>query len=213
MFCNWFESSASHASHNEYGPNQGQSSISKIYANACNVSEVCDDNEGETITHSQNNIINNGSTHTRPALPLLRLLPPLQPVLLSPLVPNIQTSSSTLNKDKTVVRKGEERNLGSSNTSSKKENREEVEKEEREEAKRRILEENPHISKDALEFMLSLPVERKIPKSRNLKLYMQQQSSNKKWTDYRRKIIIRNKALSPCISIIANLVITGIYYP
>ena len=32
-----------------------------------------------------------------------------------------------------------------------------------EEAKRRILE-NPHISKDALEFMLSLPVERKIPK-------------------------------------------------
>jgi hypothetical protein len=63
----WFESSASHASHNEYGTNQGQSSISKIYANACNVSEVCDDNEGETITHSQNNIINNGSTHTRPA--------------------------------------------------------------------------------------------------------------------------------------------------
>jgi hypothetical protein len=87
-----------------------------------------------------------------------------RPVLLSPLVPNIQTSSSTLNKDKTVVRKGEERNLGSSNTSSKKENREEVEKEEREEAKRRILEENPHISKDALEFMLSLPVELKIPK-------------------------------------------------
>lgn len=78
------------------------------------------------------------------------------------------------------MRKGEERNLGSSNTISKKENREEVEKEEREEAKRRILEENPHISKDALEFMLSLSVERKIPKSRNLKLYMQQQSSNKK---------------------------------
>jgi hypothetical protein len=39
--------------------------------------------------------------------------------------------------------------------------REEVEKE-REEAKRRILE-DPDISKDALEFMLSLPVERKIP--------------------------------------------------
>ena len=42
--------------------------------------------------------------------------------------------------------------------------REEVVKEEREETKRRILEENPNISKDALEFMLSLPVERKIPK-------------------------------------------------
>jgi len=41
--------------------------------------------------------------------------------------------------------------------------REEVVKE-REEAKRRILEENPHISKNTLEFMLSLPVERKIPK-------------------------------------------------
>ena len=36
--------------------------------------------------------------------------------------------------------------------------------EEREESKRRILEENPNISKDTLEFMLSLPVERKIPK-------------------------------------------------
>jgi hypothetical protein len=35
---------------------------------------------------------------------------------------------------------------------------------EREEAKRRILEENSNISKDALEFVLSLPVERKIPK-------------------------------------------------
>jgi hypothetical protein len=41
--------------------------------------------------------------------------------------------------------------------------REDVVKE-REEAKRRMLEENPHIPKDALEFMLSLPVERKIPK-------------------------------------------------
>ncbi|MBV9178150.1 MAG: hypothetical protein JO297_14045 [Nitrososphaeraceae archaeon] len=39
----------------------------------------------------------------------------------------------------------------------------EVEKE-RQEAKRRILEENPNIPKDALEFVLSLPVERKIPK-------------------------------------------------
>ena len=34
---------------------------------------------------------------------------------------------------------------------------------EREEAKRRILEENPNIPKDTLEFMLSLPKERKIP--------------------------------------------------
>jgi hypothetical protein len=34
----------------------------------------------------------------------------------------------------------------------------------REEAKRRILEEDPHISKDALEFMLSLPLELKVPK-------------------------------------------------
>jgi hypothetical protein len=41
--------------------------------------------------------------------------------------------------------------------------REDVVKE-REEAKRRMLEENPHIPKDELEFMLSLPVERKIPK-------------------------------------------------
>jgi hypothetical protein len=49
---------------------------------------------------------------------------------------------------------------------------------EREDAKRRIVEENPHISKDALEFMLSLLVD---PKSRNLKLYMQQLSSKKKW--------------------------------
>jgi hypothetical protein len=32
------------------------------------------------------------------------------------------------------------------------------------EDRRRILEENPHISKDALEFVLSLPVERKILK-------------------------------------------------
>jgi hypothetical protein len=38
--------------------------------------------------------------------------------------------------------------------------------------------------KDALEFMLSLPIERKIPKSWNWKLYMQQQSSMKKWKDY-----------------------------
>jgi hypothetical protein len=60
-----------------------------------------------------------------------------------------------------VVGKGEERNLSSSN-SSKKDSREEVEKE-REEAKRRILE-DPNIPKDELEFMLSLPVERKVPK-------------------------------------------------
>jgi hypothetical protein len=40
--------------------------------------------------------------------------------------------------------------------------REDVVKEEREEAKRRMLEENPNISKDTLEFILSLPVEKKI---------------------------------------------------
>ena len=60
------------------------------------------------------------------------------------------------------MKTSEEKNLTNSD-SSKKESREEVMKE-REEAKRRILEENPNISKDALEFMLSLPVERKIPK-------------------------------------------------
>jgi hypothetical protein len=47
-------------------------------------------------------------------------------------------------------------------------NREEVEKE-REEAKRRILEENPNISKHTLEFMLSLPEARRIPKVTELK--------------------------------------------
>jgi hypothetical protein len=52
--------------------------------------------------------------------------------------------------------------LTSSNNSSKKDSREVVK--EREEAKGRMLEENPHIPKDALEFMLSLPKERKIPK-------------------------------------------------
>ena len=89
-------------------------------------------------------------------------LSPLPPVLSSLLVHDIQASSSTLNKDyKTVVEKGEEKNLTSSNSSEK--DSMEVKKE-REEAKRRILEENPHISKDALEFMLSLPIERKIPK-------------------------------------------------
>lgn len=35
---------------------------------------------------------------------------------------------------------------------------------EREEAKKRILDEDLHILKDTLEFVLSLPVERKIPK-------------------------------------------------
>ena len=52
--------------------------------------------------------------------------------------------------------------MTSTNSSSKKDSREEVE--EREKAKRRILEDDPHISKDALEFMLALPLERKIPK-------------------------------------------------
>jgi hypothetical protein len=50
-----------------------------------------------------------------------------------------------------------------SNSISKKDSREEIVKE-REEAKGRILEEKSQISKDELEFMLSLPVERKIPK-------------------------------------------------
>ena len=54
----------------------------------------------------------------------------------------------------TVVGRGEEKSLNNSNSSKK-------DLEEREEAKRRILEENPDISKGALEFMLSLPVERK----------------------------------------------------
>ena len=48
-----------------------------------------------------------------------------------------------------------------SNTSSKKDSREDKE---REEAKRRILDEDLHTPKDTLEFVLSLPVERKIPK-------------------------------------------------
>jgi hypothetical protein len=47
--------------------------------------------------------------------------------------------------------------------------REDVVKEEREEAKRRMLEENPNISKDTLEFILSLPVEKKIRKVTELK--------------------------------------------
>jgi hypothetical protein len=64
--------------------------------------------------------------------------------------------TNTLCKYMIVVGKSEEKNLTSS-YSSKKDSREEVEKE-REEAKIRILEENPNISKDALEFMLSLPI-------------------------------------------------------
>jgi hypothetical protein len=40
-----------------------------------------------------------------------------------------------------------------------------------EEAKRRILEENLHITKDSLEFILSLPIERKIPKVRYFFVY------------------------------------------
>lgn len=49
-----------------------------------------------------------------------------------------------------------------SSNSSKKDVSREVE--EREEAKRRILEECPHMPKNILEFVLSIPVERKIPK-------------------------------------------------
>ena len=41
---------------------------------------------------------------------------------------------------------------------------------EREEVKRRILEENPHIAKDILEFVLSLPIERKVPKVTELEI-------------------------------------------
>ena len=61
-----------------------------------------------------------------------------------------------------VAGKSEENNLTSSNSSSKKD-RIDILKE-REEAKKRILDEDPHIPKDTLEFVLSLPVERKIPK-------------------------------------------------
>ena len=78
----WFESGTSltsHPSHNRYGTNQSQTSRSKIDINACacDVSEVCDDNKGETITHSQmtfdqkkkgNNISNNGSIHNQTRL-------------------------------------------------------------------------------------------------------------------------------------------------
>ena len=51
--------------------------------------------------------------------------------------------------------------MTSTNSSHKKDSREDKE---HEEAKRRIVEEYPDISKDALEFVLSLPVERKVPK-------------------------------------------------
>jgi hypothetical protein len=58
-------------------------------------------------------------------------------------------------------------------------------KEEREEAKRRILEENPHIAKDTLEFMQSLPVERKIPKVTELEtIHATAEQQKKKWRDY-----------------------------
>ena len=62
--------------------------------------------------------------------------------------------------------------------------KEEVE-EEREEDKRRILEENPHIAKDTLEFVLSLPVERKVPKVTELKtIHATAEQQKKKWKDY-----------------------------
>jgi hypothetical protein len=51
---------------------------------------------------------------------------------------------------------------GSSSSSSKK--NKEFEDGHEEAKRRRILEEYPDISKDTLEFVLSLPVERKIPK-------------------------------------------------
>jgi hypothetical protein len=51
--------------------------------------------------------------------------------------------------------------LISTNSSYKKDSRE---YNEREEAKKRILDEYPDMLKDELEFVLSLPVERKVPK-------------------------------------------------
>ena len=60
-----------------------------------------------------------------------------------------------------VAGKSEENNLTSSNSSEK--DRIDILKE-REEAKRRILDEDLHIPKDTLGFVLSLPIERKIPK-------------------------------------------------
>ena len=54
-----------------------------------------------------------------------------------------------------------------SSSSSKKDSRE---LEEREESRRRILKEYPYILKDTLEFVLSLPLERKIPKVGELEI-------------------------------------------
>jgi len=62
--------------------------------------------------------------------------------------------------------------------SSKKDSKEEDEKQ-REEAKKRILEEHPHISKDTLEFVLSIT-----NRKTELETIHQQQSSKKKWKDY-----------------------------
>ena len=60
---------------------------------------------------------------------------------------------------------------------------------ERQEAKRRMLEENPHIPKDELEFMLSLPVERKIPKITELEtIHATAEQQRKKWKSCSRKI-------------------------
>ena len=53
-------------------------------------------------------------------------------------------------------------NKGLASGSSSKKGGREIE--EREETKRRIVKEYPHIPKDTLEFVLSLSVERKIPK-------------------------------------------------
>jgi hypothetical protein len=55
-----------------------------------------------------------------------------------------------------VESKSEENSLSSSNSSKK-------DIEEREEVRRRILEEYPDMPKENLEFVLSLPAERKIP--------------------------------------------------
>jgi len=87
--------------------------------------------------------------------------------------------------------------------------REEVVKE-REEGKRIILEENPDVSKDTLEFILSLPFEKKIRKVTELETIHATAEQQEEEMERILKKKIMNKALSPCISVIASLVLTGI---
>jgi hypothetical protein len=70
----------------------------------------------------------------------------------------------------TVAEKSEDKNLTSIN-SRKKDSREE-DKKEREEATKKILDEDQHISKDTLDYVLSLPVERKISKVSELLIFI-----------------------------------------